>query len=155
MQNNELINNVHNALVKEKCVSTTQSVKARRVIEDIVASATFKYDYDSDFVLINRLTEEYSEMFFDEKLTKRALSYFRNGHLGGNISDSDFEDTLQSITTSVYQLLSDQYKTRISMYLMTEDEDVDSGVISYVYLHARRFLFLKVVDYNKALTTKK
>ena len=151
----QLSQRIYTDLLSNGCLIKKNTSTALSLIETAARDISFQYNFEDDFKFINTIIEQYSTMFFEEKLTKRALSYFRNNQLGGDITDSDFEDCLQDVTVAVYQILSSNYKIRINLYLNnTEDEEEDTGIISYIYLRARQSLFNNTIEYNKTVSNK-
>lgn len=155
MDANYIPKKIYSKLLQSGCLIKKNSNKAFEVIEDEMKSFNFAYSYDKDFQFINTIITDYSNMIFEERLTKRALSYFRNNQLGGDITDEDFENCLQIISATVYPLLSENYKRRIELYLNNDDEkEKDEAIISYIYIRARQHLFKKAMEYNKTVARK-
>lgn len=155
MDSNYLPTKLFTKLKDSDCLIKKNQSKAQNIIESELSAIKFQYNYDADFKFINTTVSEYTDMFFEEQLTKRAMSYFRNNRLGGEITDADFENCLQLVTTNTFKLLSTNYKRRLSMYLCNEENnEEDDAIISFIYLHARKLLFPKCIEYNQTITGK-
>lgn len=125
----------------------------------------FTYNKDQDFAFLHEVATNLATMFFEERLSVQAASFFKNNRLGGSITDDMIRDCISIVATQVLGTLSIDYKIRLSMYLngvveatdsevpeiLSASEELDKSIITYIYFHVRPLLVSKAKEYNAML----